>query len=955
MRAANRYSLPPILLALLAVLLLAGAPQARAADTTAGTEAELAAAIDAVNAAGPGNHTITLTASITLTAELPALDNAEATELLIEGAGFTLTSDDAHTALVVATGTTARLHELTITGGAGSGGLDGQSGGGVYNRGRLTVSNATISGNRATHGAGIYVYGGPGNAAELTLENVTLSDNTASREGGGVAAVADQGAVTVVINDSTLSGNSATNYGGGVAGSGLTGTVQTTIGGTTIAGNSSAYGGGLYVNGNAGESRLDVVNSAVTGNTAAIRGGGIYNNGNDGLARVTLLNSTVSGNSADGGGGIASTDNGGEAQLELTFVTVAANTAAAGSALFNSSGAAATFAGSIIATGGPGAACAKNGGSTFASQGYNLGDDASCNLTEATDIPTGNPALDPLALNAPGATATHALGAASDAQRRIPSGVLGCGETVATDQRGSARPVPGDLCDIGAYESDAEPGAACAPPYLPASEAELNAAIACVNAAGTGSHVITLAANITLTSATTPLDNVDATELLLDGNGHTVNGDGHGPILSVAAGTTARVRAATLTGGAADDGAGIHNRGALTVEDSRITGNTAVNGGGGIYSLGSLTVKNTALSGNTAEGGGGIAALAQTGNAPLTIADSTLSGNTAGIGGGIYVYSDGGHSAAVSFKNVAFEENQSTTGAGGAGLVAGPAGKVTATIIGSRFAANTGQRGGGLWAHAENGELSANVNNTTFSGNGASEGGATALTAEVGGTAQMLLAGSTLHGNSATLAGGGVHDFATTGGTVNLTLFNATLSSNNAAGFGGGLHVAASGGTAGATITYSTLAGNVAGAGGGGLHTAAAGGAATATLTATIITNGLGGSPDCARPSGNIVSTGYNLAGDATCFLNQGNDQPNTAAGLLPLALNPPGATQTYALAAGSAALDRIPIGAAGCGTAIMSDQRGAPRPQPSGGRCDVGAYELEQTVRTLFLPVIRR
>ena len=46
------------------------------------------------------------------------------------------------------------------------------------------------------------------------------------------------------------------------------------------------------------------------------------------------------------------------------------------------------------------------------------------------------------------------------------------------------------------------------------------------------------------------------------------------------------------------------------------------------------------------------------------------------------------------------------------------------------------------------------------------------------------------------------------------------------------------------------------------------------------------------------------------------------------------------ALGAGSAALDMIP-NAGRCGFSIASDQRGFARPQPAGGLCDIGAFEV--------------
>lgn len=60
------------------------------------------------------------------------------------------------------------MRDITITGGAGSYGPDGHSGGGIFNMGALTVSDATISGNSAKNGAGIFNYAGEAGSASLT-------------------------------------------------------------------------------------------------------------------------------------------------------------------------------------------------------------------------------------------------------------------------------------------------------------------------------------------------------------------------------------------------------------------------------------------------------------------------------------------------------------------------------------------------------------------------------------------------------------------------------------------------------------------------------------------------------------------------------------------------------------------------------------------------------------------
>lgn len=855
----HRFFLISTMAALLLAVAMARSPFARAADFTAANQAELVAAIAAANAAGAGDHTIALTADITLTAPLPALNNPAATGITLDGAGHTLDADGAGTALTVAPATTAAIQNLTITGGAGSSGPNGQSGGGIFNQGTLTITDSTISGNAASQGAGIFNYAGELGAANLTLVRVTLSDNDATAFGGGLANTGDAGATIVHITGSTIRDNSAGTYGGGIASNGHSGSATVMLENTTVSGNSGGSGGGIFNNGNNGQATLNLTGVTLSGNTATSGGGGLFNNGNDGTATAELLNATLSGNTARIGGGALNSGNGGTAELTLTFTTIAANTGNNGaSGVHTTSGATTTANASILAAGSKGKACVSGGGGTLTSGGYNLDTDDSCGLGSTGDLPAGDPALDGLAVNAPGDTATHAIGPAGDAQRRVPTGTLGCGTDVTTDQRGAPRPFPGALCDVGAYESDATEGGTpaatatatasatptvtgtppsptptvtgtppsptpttpatpvgCAPPYTAAAEAQLQHAIDCVNAAGAGTHTITLVGDIILSAASPPLNNPAATEIILDGDGHQIDGARKGTVLTVAAGTIARVRDVTITGGQGSRGPG-------------------GDWGGGIYNAGDLTVENVTLTGNLAA------------------------------------------------------------------------------------------RGGAIANHGD------------------------------GAAAELTVTRSTLSGNGATVAGGGIANTAGTGGSALLNLVNATVSGNFGA-TGGGLFNESAGGGAGANLVYATLALNTAATGGGGLHVTAAGGNSSVTMAGTIITNGAGGSPDCQRPSGSIISTGYNLDGDGTCNLTQGNDLPSTDARLLPLALNAPGATATHALSIDSPALDRVHSGAAGCGTAITTDQRGAPRPMPAGELCDIGAFERQtqqEATFVIYLPI---
>ena len=90
--------------------------------------------------------------------------------------------------------------------------------------------------------------------------------------------------------------------------------------------------------------------------------------------------------------------------------------------------------------------CAGN----IVTRGHNLAGDDSCNLTDPTDLPPGNPLLGPLG-DYGGATRTYPLLWDSPALE-TGSCTDPDGQPVTVDQRGIARPQAA-ACDIGAYEA----------------------------------------------------------------------------------------------------------------------------------------------------------------------------------------------------------------------------------------------------------------------------------------------------------------------------------------------------------------------------------------------------------------------------------------------------------------------------------------------------------------------
>ena len=332
----------------------------------------------------------------------------------------------------------------------------------------VIVSGVTIRGGLCGGGGGIL------NRGTLTISDSVLRDNIVNEVvscgpiGGGGAAIYNSGALEIVR--STLSDNAVhgaigpddVSYPGG----GLLNRGTAVIRNTVISDNFAGAGGGISNTGS-----LEVIDAEISANFARFWAAGLDNE-----AGSAVLTRTTVAENADGGilnGGY----NGTSAFLTLQDSTVSGNRA------YRVPGAIFNFGGSINATGstiannesyastpcpdGPpcplpvaGIAAAayltntilsnpgyRNCGTPAISFGNNLDSDGSCGLNAGGDLPSVNAQLRPLADNG-GPTRTHALRNASPAIDHVPAG-----QCAATDQRGVARPQPpGGGCDVGAYE-----------------------------------------------------------------------------------------------------------------------------------------------------------------------------------------------------------------------------------------------------------------------------------------------------------------------------------------------------------------------------------------------------------------------------------------------------------------------------------------------------------------------
>jgi CSLREA domain-containing protein len=215
------------------------------------------------------------------------------------------------------------------------------------------------------------------------------------------------------------------------------------------------------------------------------------------------------------------------------------------------------------------------------------------------------------------------------------------------------------------------------------------------------------------------------------------------------------------------------------------------------------------------------------------------------------------------------------------------------TITNSTISGNASNSGGGIWN-----EGILEVTNSTISGNSASSDGGGILCSGIA-TSLVMITNSTISGNSAGIDGGGIFNFELS--TVDIT--NSTISGNSAVFDGGGIW------------NYSSFG---------------------VSIKNSIVANSPSGK-DCATDA-TFNAFGVNYATDESC---PGFTQTSVLAlNLGPLANNG-GPTQTHALLPGSVAIDAATDCTLLHGTTpVTEDQRGVSRPQPSGGTCDVGAYE---------------
>ncbi len=671
-------------------------------DTSPG-DLSLREALEIANAK-PGADAVTfdgdLSGTISLDVALGQLTISD--DVTVTGLGADTITVDAggNSRVLLISGGTNEISGLTISGGSAD------RGGGIRNNtgATTTLTDTVISGNTATvnsfqAGGGIY------NRGDLTISGSTLTSNTTTAPRGGGAAVANYGG-TLSITGSTISGNSAMLQAGALYS--VDGTV--TISDSTINDNSATGGSGgqgndggaIWISG----STAQITNSTISNNHADDDGGAIRLFLN---ASLTISHSTITGNSSNNQGGAIFVNF--SSNLTLSHTIVSGNTSTnAANEIFN--------------------------GGTANLNDYNLIGDGSQTTAQAlagvvagaSDILATSDGTTPTALASildttladnGGPTQTHALVAGSPA---IDSGNPAVAPPPTNDQRGAPFVRENGVIDIGAYEVqslslvvdtlvDESDG------YTSSGDLSLREALEFANA-NPGADTVTfdtgLSGTINLDAALGQLTiSDDLTVTGLGADTLAVDAGGNSRVLLISGGTN-EISGLTLSGGNVGRGGGIRiDGGVTTLTEMVITGNTATvnmfDSGGGIFNEGELTILRSTISGNTASGasggGGGIY-----NNGVVSITDSTISGNSANYSGGI-INRDGG---TVTIVGSTISNNTADNIAGAISSTVNATTIVEhSTITGNQ----SGAEGGGIWNNS-----TLTLRHTLISGNTATGG-----------------------------------------------------------------------------------------------------------------------------------------------------------------------------------------------------------------------------------------
>ncbi|WP_412061418.1 beta strand repeat-containing protein [Rubrivirga sp. IMCC45206] len=804
-------------------------------------------------------------------------------------------------------------------------------------------------------------------SASLTLTNLNLTNGRAPS--GGAVLVREGGSLTtdmVTFADNEATGNDATQGGGAVYLQGGSATFRDTDFSDNVASGTSGSGGAFAMIG-AGNT-ASAVRTTFSGNTANRAGGAIENR--DGT--LDLIRADFDGNDAG-----ANPGNGGAIHLSAAGAmtadrgTVSNNTAVEGGGFWNS-GSTMRIEGTVFTNNTATGDAADNGGGALYNEGGQL---TVVDVTATDNEATGTSGSGGAILNNGGRLVVMSSTISDNTANRAGGGI--------EDAGGTAVLIMAEMTGNDAGTAPGNGGAVHTGGGVVVVAGGTFANNTAVEGGGlwtSGSLIVTSdEANIP-DGMTPPMTMPTITEARITGN--TATGDdadqGGGGLYATAAGSIlmfdGRV-SNNVASGASGSGGGLFSAGALTLNGTLVSNNTANRAGGGIEDAGGtvvltdvrltrntidvaapgnggglhsgggdVTITRSTVNENTAVEGGGLwsnGTLTINGGADgddpedddaedgdrtafTTIVDNTATGGDAGTGGG-GIYVETGGDASVRYARIARNAATGASGSGGGLLVADGA---VASLAFSEITENTANRAGAgielfddvLTTDADDVAtvtlrqvtVADNAIDTAAPGNG---GGLHA-----GGGSVVRVEQSTFSGNTATEGGGLWINVS-----ARLTLDNSTVSGNTSDEDGGGVYDHNGGSLA---LSSVTVVNNTAGGDGGGLLSAST---AKFTLDNVLLGDNTAGGTgaDC---DGTFVSTGNNLIeslNDCTVTGETASNISGVNPGVAALADNG-GFTQTHALLPSSAALN------AG-DSAFEVDQRNRQRRFSAD---DIGAFE---------------
>ena len=771
---------------------------------------------------GNANRVLSIDGAVTVLLESITLQNGNAQA--DDGGGLSITN-----------GATATLTDLAI--------LDNTavSGGGlrIDSSGRVRIVHTLIRGNSAAQrGGGVYV---ENNAGDVQMEYTHLTDNAAGQQGGGLWN--HSGSSILMSVRTTIVGNSAVGDGPNDGGGGIYNYGTLVIGDVAIENNAASgamgRGGGVF---NAG-GVMTTNESFILGNTAKMAGGGVAVTGGD----VTVAQSFINTNAARDGAGLHVGVSG--LNVVLHNARMRFNRASRqGGGLWNHAGSVMTVdqGSTLIENTANGEGPDDGGGGIFNAGTLNLG------------------AMTVIANSARGAMSRG-------------GGLLSLGGTVRIEN--------------GSFITG-------------------NAA----NSAGGGIAID--GGTLSLADSTVDRNRVGFDNPPSPGDGGGIHVSGVGSRVNLFNTQVQQNIAARQGGGLWNDAGSVM----VLSMNSQVTSNTASgdsseDGGGGIFNNGGRLSLGTGVSidGNTADGdagsGGGILST----NGVVTLFESSITNNTANrAGGGIELVTGILEMTGATVDNNSATGGGSGPGNGGGVHITGLMGQVgRINVIGGSVSGNTAaNEGGGLWNQAGNimvVRLGAVVSGNTASGDAADDGGggifnnngrlaigqavvisgntANGTAGSGGGILSMgsgvsIEGGTTISGNAANRAGGGVE-------VVNgeVIVMDSTIENNNAGvtgtpnpGNGGGIHVTGTHFTR-VDLRSSIVRNNQAASEGGGLWNQTNG--VMLVRIGTEVSGNIASGDAADQGGGGIFSRGRLVVNAATIDGNQANGAAGSGGGIL--------------------------------------------------------------------------